>query len=518
MQSALSLPRFFYIHFILFKHGIDEILLNLPVFRFLRFVRIFSFLGLRGFSKKPRSIRIREALEELGPLFVKFGQTLSTRVDIIPEDIIQELLSLTDQVQPFCGQIAAQMIEEALQQPLSNIFKHFDTKPLASASIAQVQAATLHDGTEVIVKVLRPHIRKKIRRDLALLKTMAGLLSFFSKRIRHFKPKAIVAEFASILEDELDLMREAANASVLKRHFQDSELLYVPKIYWEFTSKSTLIMERVYGISPGNIALLKARGFNLSLLSKRCIEIFFVQVFRDSFFHADMHPGNLLVSEASTESPSLIALDFGIMGTLSSRDQRYLAENLLSLINRDYRRVAELHAASGWIPKHISIDAFAAAIRTVAEPLFEQPTKDISFAKLLLRLLQTASRFDINIQPQLTLLQKTLMNVEGLSRHLDPELDVFAVVKPLLQNWIQNQVGPKAFLRKMKTYGPLWMEKLPELPQLLYANLVAIQEPLEKIKNHSKSKSIDSKIMLYFGILLGVALSLILFLARSYYV
>lgn len=515
MNAILTLPRFFHIHFILFKHGIDDILLTSPLLRPLHFLKIFSFSRFRRFANKPRNIRIREALEELGPLFVKFGQTLSTRVDIIPEDIIQELFYLTDQVQPFCGLTAKRMVEEALNQPIENVFKHFDTTALASASIAQVHAAILHDDSQVIVKVLRPHIHKKIQRDLALLKTLAKLSSFFSRRIRHFKPNAIVAEFACILEEELDLMREAASASVLRRHFQDSSLIYVPKIHWAFTSQSILVMERVSGISPSNIGLLKAKGFNLSLLAKHCIEIFFTQVFRDSFFHADMHAGNLLVSEDSPAFPRLLALDFGIMGTLSSQDQRYLAHNFLSLINRDYRRVAELHAESGWIPKHVRIEAFEAAIRTVCEPLFEQPAKDMSFAKLLLRLFQTASRYEVIIQPQLTLLQKTLMNVEGLSRQFDPNIDLWAVVKPLLENWIRTQMGPKTFLKKIKTYGPFWMEKIPELPQLFYTSLQALQSQEKNQRFFITKTRGDSKTALYFGIIIGIALSAIIYLARS---
>jgi ubiquinone biosynthesis protein len=514
-----SLARFFrlvHISYLLLKHGLDEIILAIPLFRPLRFLLILSPFRWTERYQKPRAIRIREALEELGPIFVKLGQLLSTRSDLIPEDIIKELVRLQDQVAPFCGEIAKNKVTRALGQPLDHIFKQFEVQPLASASIAQVHAATLLDGREVVVKILRPNIGKMIERDVDLMKVVARLVKRYSKTAKQFKPLEIVTEFENALNFELDLLREAANASQLRRNFIHSTLLYVPEIHWQFTKATVLVMERIYGIPIYNIELLRQRGVDLKRLAERGIEVFFTQVFRDCFFHADMHPGNIFVSTENPASPQLIAIDFGIVGTLGANDQRYLAENFLAFLKRDYRRVAELHRESGWIDPTVRLDEFESAIRTVCEPIFERPIKDISMGQLLLRLFQTASKFQINIQPQLILLQKTLLTIEGLGRELYPDLDLWQTARPFLEKWIKTQMGPRALLQKIKAYGPFWLERLPELPNLVYGALfnlahvearpVVTPQPLRKA----------SKIDILFGILLGIGFSALFLLGGKY--
>lgn len=515
------LSRFFrllHINYILLKNGLDEVVLAIHFFRPLHLLLILSpFCWIKRYQE-PRAIRVRKALEELGPIFVKLGQLISTRPDLIPEDIIKELSKLQDRVTPFCGELAKNMTTIALGRPLDQIFKHFQVQPLASASIAQVHAATLLDGREVVVKILRPNIEKMIERDIDLIKTIARFAKRYSKVARRFKPLEIVAEFEHTLRCELDLMREAANASQLKRNFKNSPILYIPEIYWQFTKPTVIVMERIYGIPIYNIELLKKMGFDLKRLAERGIEIFFTQVFRDCFFHADMHPGNIFVSMENPASPQLITIDFGIVGTLNPKDQRYLAENFIAFLKRDYRRVTELHLESGWINPTIRLDEFEAAIRSVCEPIFERPIKEISMGQLLLRLFQTASRFQINIQPQLILLQKTLLTIEGLGRELYPELDLWQTAKPFLEKWIKTQMGPRAAFRKMKAYGPFWLEKLPELPNLMYnalSNLAHIQphaQPLAPFQDTKKSSKID----ISFGILVGIGLSALFMFLRKY--
>ncbi|HXH55002.1 MAG TPA: 2-polyprenylphenol 6-hydroxylase [Gammaproteobacteria bacterium] len=414
-----------------------------------------------------RGKKIRETLEELGPIFVKFGQLLSMRFDILPEEITKELVLLQDRVPPFASKVAQQMIENSLGSPLHQIFKQFDLTPLASASIAQVHSAILLDGKTVVVKVLRPNVHKMIKQDIELLKTLAKMTMRFWKKSRTFKPYEIIRELERTLTDELDLMREAANASQLKRNFLYSPLLHVPEIHWQFTTRNILVMEQVYGISVLDINTLKHQGFNLKQLAENAIEIFFTQVFRDSFFHADWHPGNIFICRESPKNPKYIAVDFGIMGSLSPTDQAYLAENILAFLNRDYREVAILHLESGWVPKTVRIDEFESAIRTVCEPLLERPLKEISLAQLLFRLFQIASQFKINIQPQLILLQKTLMNIEGLSRHLDPNIDFFTTAKPFLEKWMKKKMGVASIIQQLKKQGPAWLEKLTEIPNLM---------------------------------------------------
>ncbi len=477
MKKITRFFRLIYIGFILLRHGLDELVFDIKILKPLKFLSWFSPARWNNYSQKSKGERIRTALEELGPIFVKFGQLLSTRFDIMPEPIARELVRLQDQVPPFPGETAKKIVEKTLGIPIEVAFKHFDMQPLASASISQVHPATLQDGQHVVVKILRPNVKKIVTQDIELLKILAHFAEKYSTHARRFKPCEIVAEFEKALINELDLLREAANASQLRRNFSESPLLYVPRVYWEFTKKNILIVERVYGIPIANIKRLKEKKINLEKLAKRIIEIFFTQVFKDCFFHADMHPGNIFVSEENPDNPKCITVDFGIMGTLSPDDQHYLAENFMAFLKKDYRRVAELHVESGWLPKHTRIDEFESAIRTVCEPMFERPSKEISLGQLLLQLFQTASHYQINIQPQLILLQKTLITIEGLSRQLHPGINLWDTAKPFLETWMKNQVGIPSLMRKIKEYRPYWIEKLPELPHLVYATLSQLTQP-----------------------------------------
>jgi ubiquinone biosynthesis protein len=427
--------RLAHINFVLVRHGLDEIILATHLFRFFRFLYYLAPWNWVPRRREPRAVRIRKALEDLGPIYVKFGQILSTRRDLLPDDIAEELARLQDRVPPFPGARAKAMIEAAEGQPVGEVFLAFDETPLASASIAQVHAARLHDGTDVVVKVLRPNIRQYIRRDVSLLRTIAGMAEHYWRESRRLRPCEVIAEFEKTLYDELDLLREAANASQLRRNFRDSDMLYVPEIHWAYCRPNVMVMERISGISVTNIGALRASGIDLKALAERGVELFFTQVFRHNFFHADMHPGNIFVSPTGT----YMAVDFGIMGTLNPVDQRYLAENFLAFFRRDYRRVAELHVESEWVPSGTRVDEFESAIRTVCEPIFEKPLKEISFGNVLLRLFQTARRFNMEIQPQLVLLQKTLLNIEGLGRQMYPDLDLWQTAKPLLAHKLMEQ-------------------------------------------------------------------------------
>ncbi len=444
MKAIRHFTRFAYINFVLIKH-------------------------LCSVHKK-RGVRMRQACEDLGPIFIKFGQLLSTRVDLLPDDIANELVKLQDRVPPFSSERAQKMIELALGKPIHELYAFFEQKPLAAASIAQVHAATLFDGQQVVVKVLRPNVKKHVARDLDLLLLIVSVVHLLYAPIRRFKPRAVLQEIRKNIYDELDLMREAANASQLRRNFADSPLLYVPAVHWSHSSHNVLTLERIHGIQVSDIAALQKNNTDMRLLAERGVEIFFTQVFRDCFFHADMHPGNVWVSAQHPHDPQYLALDFGIIGTLSPADQHYLAENFLAFFKRDYRRVAELHIESGWIKKNTRLDEFEAAIRCVCEPIFEKPLNEISFGKTLLRLFQTARRFDMEIQPQLILLQKTLISVEGLGRQLYPELDLWSTAKPFLERWMRKRMGRNLIVRRIKTYAPYWLEKLPELPNLIYKN------------------------------------------------
>ena len=419
-----------------------------------------------------RGARIRLAFEALGPIFIKFGQMLSTRRDLLPPDIAEELALLQDRVPPFCGQAARRQIEESLGCPVEALFDDFDETPLASASIAQVHTARLKEnGREIVIKVIRPDIEPVIEADLRLMQALARLVARFVPQSGRLRPVEVVEEYRKTILDELNLMREAANAIQLRRNFTGSEALYVPEIITDLCREQVLVMERIYGIPVSDIPALEANGTNMKLLAERGVEVFFTQVFRDSFFHADMHPGNIFVSFEHPENPLWIGIDCGIVGTLNREDKRYLAENFLAFFNRDYRRVAELHVESGWVPPDTKVDEFEFAIRTVLEPIFEKPLSEISFGHVLLNLFNTARRFNMQVQPQLVLLQKTLLYVEGLGRQLYPQLDLWQTAKPYLENWMHEQVGPKAVWNAIKEKAPFWAEKLPELPELVYETL-----------------------------------------------
>ncbi len=464
MIQPSQVLRLLYINRVLVRHRLDEIVLATHLFRPFRLLRFLMPWQWFRETLPPPGERIRLSLEELGPIFVKFGQNLSTRRDLLPPDIADELARLQDRVPPFPGVEAKAMVEKALGESVEEVFAAFDLTPLASASIAQVHAAQLPDGTEVVIKVLRPGIEKIIRRDLALLYTIAELAERYWKDGRRLRPVEIVAEYEKTIIDELDLMREAANASQLRRNFSASPLLYIPEVYWPNTRGNVMVMERISGIPIGDITELRRQGVDLKKLSARGVEIFFTQVFRDNFFHADMHPGNIFVSPDG----QYIAVDFGIMGSLTPTDQHYLAENFIAFFNRDYRRVAELHVQSEWVPEGTRVDEFEAAIRSVCEPIFERPLKEISFGQLLLRLFQTARRFNMEVQPQLVLLQKTLLNIEGLGRELNPDLDLWQTAKPFLETWMKDQVGPRAVIKDIRNNWPSWSEKLPQIPIMAY--------------------------------------------------
>lgn len=456
--------RLLYINWVLVRNGLDEIVLATHLFRPFRFVLyLLPWHWFRG-DMPPRGERIRRSLEELGPMFVKFGQMLSTRRDLLPDDVAQELAKLQDRVPPFPGVEARAIVEKSLGKPVTELFESFDEQPHASASIAQVHLARLRSGQDVVVKVVRPGIHKTIARDIGLLYVVAELAERYWREGRRLRPREVVAEYEKTILDELDLLREAANASQLRRNFQDSKLLYVPEVYWPYCRRQVMVMERIYGTPIGDVAELKRQGVDLKQLAERGVEIFFTQVFSHSFFHADMHPGNIFVSPEGR----YIAVDFGIMGTLSPVDQRYLAENFVAFFKRDYRRVAELHVQSGWVPAGTRVEEFEAAIRTVCEPIFERPLKDISFGQLLLRLFQTARRFHMEVQPQLVLLQKTLLNIEGLGRDLYPDLDLWQTAKPFLERWMSEQIGVRAFFQGLRQEAPRWAERLPQVPALLY--------------------------------------------------
>ena len=419
--------------------------------------------------------RLRRALETLGPVFVKFGQILSTRRDLLPPEMATELAYLQDKVPSFAGKKARALIQEALGQSIDELFLEFDLEPLASASIAQVHTAVLPDGRSVVVKVIRPGIKSGIIKDVRLMEVMAWLVNMLPDGHR-LRPQAVVEDFRKTILDELDLMREGANLAAFKRNFADSELLYIPWVYWEYTRRNVLVMERIDGIGVSSVDELNELGVDMKILAERGVEIFFTQVFRDSFFHADMHPGNIFVSRQHPQSPQYIGIDCGIVGSLSREDQNYLAQNLLAFFNRDYYRVAELHVESGWVPANTRVNEFEAAIRSVCEPIFEKPLAEISFGLLLVRLFQTAQRFDMHVQPQLVLLQKTLLNVEGLGRQLYPQLDLWATAKPFLERWMREQVGPKRLLKAIQQHGPGWLAKAPQMPDLVHDTLLNLRQ------------------------------------------
>lgn len=471
-MTPAELKRLYHIAKVQLEYGLDELLPDHQLTKAPLLLRKSLFWIKNKHPEKSLGERLRLALQELGPVWIKFGQMMSTRRDLFPPHIADPLALLQDQVAPFDGELAKMQMEQALGGPLENWFTEFDIKPLASASIAQVHTARLKDSNqEVVLKVIRPDIRPVIDSDLKLMHRMARIVAGAMPEARRLKPVEVVREYEKTLLDELDLRREAANAIQLRRNFEGSEELYVPEVFPDFSNETVMVSERIYGIQVSDIEGLKANGTNMKLLAERGVSVFFTQVFRDSFFHADMHPGNVFVKPEHPENPMWIGLDCGIVGTLNSEDKRYLAENFLAFFNRDYRRVAELHVDSGWVPADTNVDEFEFAIRIVCEPIFAKPLCEISFGHVLLNLFNTARRFNMEVQPQLVLLQKTLLYVEGLGRQLYPQLDLWETAKPFLEEWMMNQVGPQALVNAIKDRAPFWAEKLPELPELLYDSL-----------------------------------------------
>jgi ubiquinone biosynthesis protein len=452
----------------LVRHRLDDFVRATHLYRPVRLLRLASpWTWFQRSAGATRGARLRLALEELGPVFVKFGQALSTRRDLLPADIADELEKLQDRVPPFPGEVARTMLERIYGQPLSEVFSSFDLEPLAAASIAQVHAATLKDGVQVVVKVLRPGMRAVIERDLEVLAALAELADRYWIEARAVRPIEVVQEYRKTILDELDLMREAANAAQLKRNFAGSPLLYVPVVYWDYCRGNVMVMERIHGIIISRVDELRSRGADIAKLAENGVEIFFTQVFRHNFFHADMHPGNIFVQVDDPKNPRYAAVDFGIVGTLTPRDQHYLAENFLAFFDRDYARIAALHIESGWVPRNTRVDELESAVRTVCEPIFNKPLKEISFAQVLLRLFETARRFNMQVQPQLILLQKTLFNIEGLGRQLYPELDLWKTARPVLAAWMRERVSPRTILKEIRRHWPDALLTLRQVPQLL---------------------------------------------------
>ena len=471
-MTPSELKRLYHIVKVQLEYGLDELMPTHQLTKVPLLARKSLFWMQNQHQDKPLGERLRLALQELGPVWIKFGQMMSTRRDLFPPHIADQLALLQDQVSPFDGSLAKSQMELALGWPIEQWFDDFEIEPLASASIAQVHTATHREtGQEVVLKVIRPDIRPVIDADIKLMYRLARIVAKALPEARRLKPVEVVREYEKTLLDELDLRREAANAIQLRRNFEDSEELYVPEVLPDFSSETLMVSERIYGIQVSDIPALEANGTNMKLLAERGVSVFFTQVFRDSFFHADMHPGNVFVSYDHPENPRWIGLDCGIVGTLNSEDKRYLAENFLAFFNRDYRKVAELHVDSGWVPMDTNVDEFEFAIRMVCEPIFAKPLCEISFGHVLLNLFNTARRFNMEVQPQLVLLQKTLLYIEGLGRQLYPQLDLWETAKPFLEEWMANQVGPQAVINGIKERAPFWAEKLPELPELLYDSL-----------------------------------------------
>ena len=501
------------------QYGLDEIAIS--GLRIPRVAKLIDTLIFWRDISAPRGERLRRALEELGPIFVKFGQVLSTRRDLMPPDIADELARLQDRVPPFDSDLAIAQITKSLGAPPDELFGTFERVPVASASIAQVHFATLKDGREVAVKVLRPGMKKLIDEDVALMHILAGWVERLWADGKRLKPREVIGEFDKYLHDELDLMREAANGSQLRRNFAKSDLLLVPEMIWDHCSSSVIVMERMNGIPISQIERLREAGVDMKKLSSDGVEIFFTQVFRDGFFHADMHPGNILVSLDPATFGRYIALDFGIVGTLNDFDKDYLSQNFLAFFQRDYKRVAEAHIESGWAPKETRVDELESAVRACCEPIFDRPLKDISFGQVLLRLFQTSRRFNVEVQPQLVLLQKTLLNIEGLGRQLDPELDLWKTAKPYLERWMNEQIGWRGLLEKFKSEAPHYSKLLPQFPRLAHQALLHAVHPrdnnnelLAALLSEQRRTNRFLAIVTYFGAGLVIGLLLVRFVVR----
>lgn len=493
-MSPGELRRLYFIIRVFLSYGLDELIPKTRLTLLPRLWRKCLFWMPNRHKNLPFGERLRLALEQLGPVWIKFGQMMSTRRDLFPPQIADQLAMLQDRVPPFDGVLAKQQIELSLGCPVETLFDHFDIKPLASASIAQVHTATLKEnGREVVIKVIRPDILPVIKADMMLINRMARWVPRLLPDGRRLRPQEVVADYEKTLIDELNLLREAANAIQLRRNFDNSKMLYVPEIFSDYCSETMLVMERIYGIPISDVVALEQHGVNMKLLAERGVQVFFTQVFRDSFFHADMHPGNIFVSYEHPEDPQYIGIDCGIVGSLNKEDKRYLAENFIAFFNRDYRKVAELHVDSGWVPPDTNVEDFEFAIRTVCEPIFEKPLAEISFGHVLLNLFNTARRFNMEVQPQLVLLQKTLLYVEGVGRQLYPQLDLWKTAKPFLEEWIKDQIGIPAIVRALKEKAPFWAEKLPELPELFYDSLRQhkhLQHSVDKLTTDLKNERV----------------------------
>lgn len=510
------MTRFFrgvFIVWVALRYGLDELVLTRFEHPWVRVLTRVVTLGRR--LDAPRGQRLREALQSLGPIFVKFGQVLSTRRDLLPPDIADELAMLQDRVPPFPAAVAVETIERAFRRPLNDIFESFDQQPVASASIAQVHFAVVRDSRgqrrDVAVKVLRPGMLSVIEKDLSLMRMMAGWLENLSADGRRLKPREVVAEFDKYLHDELDLIREASNAAQLRRNMESLNLVLIPEMFWDYCRAEVLVMERMTGIPISQTERLKQAGVDFAQLAKDGVTIFFTQVFRDGFFHADMHPGNIQVSTEAATFGRYISLDFGIVGTLTEFDKEYLAQNFTAFFRRDYKRVAELHIESGWVPAQTRVDELEAAIRSVCEPYFDRPLKEISLGMVLMRLFQTSRRFQVEIQPQLVLLQKTLLNIEGLGRQLDPDLDLWSTAKPFLERWMLEQLGPQKLVEQLKAQAPQYAKLLPDLPRLVHAYLrngaQADKESLRALLDEQRRTNRLLQALLYGG--LGFVLGLV---------
>jgi len=476
---------------VLLRHGLDEIISSAHLFRPVRYLFYLSpSMWFSRWGSVPRGQRIREALEDLGPIYVKFGQSVSTRQDLLPLDIGMELAKLQDQVPPFSGDEALAAVEAAFGRPAVEVFESFDTEALAAASIAQVHVARLHSGLEVIVKILRPGVEKAVARDLEVLRAIAQLAQRYWEDSRRLRPVEVVEEYEKTVLNELDLMREAANAAQLRRNFLGSDQIYVPEIYWDYCRQRVMVMERIHGVPISDMETLRSVGANFEKLGRNGVEIFFTQVFRDNFFHADMHPGNIFVDVTDPDNPRYAAVDFGIVGSLEDGDRRYLAANFLAFFDRDYHRVAQLHVNSGWVPADTRVDELESAIRTVCEPIFNKPLKEISFGQVLLRLFQVARRFDMTVQPQLILLQKTLVQIEGLGREIYPELDLWVTGQPVLQKWMAEQTGPQATTRRI-------IRDLPEIRYVLEQLPAVARKVVDQVLANEEQSRVPDRYTMY---------------------